>query len=285
MLETKWSEPRDRGDTLLFFGDNLFDVSTFLAHRPRVWKQESSRARNGSSWDLGADWEETLRLARDGWQQGIADLDAAVRGIEPEKFIQEEKWDVAGYRVDVGRFLAGNPDSMATRGRNTRQKPLIHLVVNASGHAGIAAKTFAAYGAALTAVIDKIENSGRRVEVDVVYTAARLTGDNCCIAGWKVKAAEDHCDLSALAFSLAHPAAYRRLAFALWERSPASWEHYGYGGPRAIGERDLIHMGCPDAFILPGVSEVPGNANLQEMTKACVEQINRAAGEEIVDAT
>lgn len=271
--------------THLIFCDDLHDVAGYLRDQPARWTTERYGSRSGGmggSWDLGVGYEGAWKLARDGWAQGAADLHTAVAAIQPEKFLAEDRWDIAGERCDVPRYLTGDPANMVRRGRQNRQKPVVHLIVNGSVSCAVGAKAIAAYGAALTAVIDQIENAGRRVELDIVFGVDGLPGGNRLFVGWKVKRAEDHCDMSAIAFSIAHPASFRRIGFALMERAPREYQTSSYGMPCKMTKADLGMMDSPDAVILPGVGKSWSDLKPDQMLLMAADHINDAAGETIV---
>lgn len=281
---------RSNGKTKILIGENLRDVAAFLRNNPPVWSCSATGSRQlgaGTSWDLGVGYEGAWRLADEGWSQGAADLQTAVNAIEPDQVLPELKWDFGGERVDVPRYLGGSPDCMVRKGANHRQRRVVHLVVNGTVSASVSAKTIAAYGAALTAVVDTIENSGRRVEIDIVYAISNLgqyDGDKRCIVGWKVKEAGDHCDMAAIAFSIAHPAAFRRIGFALMERLPRDYQNSGYGMCAKVRPDDLAALEMAGAFILPGVGESNFGVDVKDALPRAISQINEIAGEEIVRA-
>lgn len=282
---------RNMGQTWALFGDSLRDVAEYLHSTPDVWGSASigSRARHqGTSWDMGADYQAAWKLAYEGWTQGAVDLDTAVHAIEPDAVLPELRWDFGGERVDIPRYLGGDPACMISKGRQTRQRPVVHLVVNGSVSCSVSAKAIAAYGAALTAIIDTIENAGRRVELDLVYAlhdlGAGWGGKMRGLVGWKVKAAEDHCDMASIAFAIAHPAAFRRIGFALIERLPKALRNDGYGRPGKITKEDLAMLGMEGAFILPGVGASDFGIDPKAAIPRAIAQINEVAGEEIVSA-
>lgn len=270
--------------THVIYADSVADVAEFLK-TPRKWRQcASERETASASWDLNAGYDGAWRMAREGWSQGAADLHAAVQAIEPEGAMPTHRYDFGGERVDVPRFLGGAMDCMVTRGRGHKQKPIVHLVVNGTVSCGVGAKAIAAYGAALTAIIDKLERSGRRVVLDILYTITfRGNGGGATgIVGWNVKRAEDHCDMSAIAFAVAHPAAFRRIAFAMMERLPASFEDHTYGHPSVPSKLMLESLDMGEAFLMQGVGAQGGDLDPTRMVKFCASQINAEAGEEII---
>lgn len=246
--------------TAIFFGDSIADVVSWLDRSPRQWRQHASRTNSASnSWDANAGWEGALRLGRDGWDAGVQDLhgrlQAMVRTV-PEK---QPPWryDVAGALPDVPRFLAGAPDPMMNHGKAKGNKPTVHIVVNVCVSAMATSAQIMNFGTALTAVIDEIEHGGKRVQLDAIAVFSSLGsgyGANTGVVGWTVKRASEPCDLSAIAFSLAHPAAFRRIMFAMLERTPLSWDTPGYGTVHGrISKEQKQVLDCEQAFCIEGI--------------------------------
>jgi hypothetical protein len=253
-----------QADAVAFMGDELMDVAAWLKATPRCWSQSSSvRDRASDRWDLNAGYHGAERLAREGWADGARVIHNNLAVNFPNAHIKEPAWkyDVAGALPDVPRFLAGAPGPMMNHGRAKGRQPVVHIVVNVVCSANVGAKEFSNYGTALVALIDTIENSGRRVELDVAAVFSGLggwSGKNKCVTAWKVKRANDPVDLAAIAFSIAHPAAFRRIMFAMVERSPSAWNTPGYGFCAKLTPElaELIDAG--DAFLLDGVGEARG---------------------------
>lgn len=272
---------RKDNELTVLFGDDLPDVERFLQTEPRQWRQRSSLDfRGGKDWDLGVGWHGALKLAKTGWSEGarnVAFEAAAVTqiGDRPHQF-----YDVAGEFPDVARFCAGDPLHM--RRHKRERKPVIHLLVNVCCSGSIRAKTFAMYGGAVAALVDQIENSGHRVELDVVAINSHV-GRGRSICGWKVKRSEDALDLSAVAYSIAHPGAYRRLIFAMWERLPLNYESGGYGTVEMLTRADADALGSSEAVLLDGVGMAADGVSAKEMNLRLARNVERALGIKILE--
>lgn len=264
--------------------DSLPDLERWLDATPRVWDASTSTSGGRSnSWDLGAGWEGSKSLAHKGWSEG-ADLVRSIASRIMAKPTSERapRWgyDVAGDIPDVGRFMAGRPDNMRRRRKTFGQSPIITICVNQSVSGGTSAEAFKNYGAALLATIDQIEASGRRVELWSGFAA--LLGnrrDKLASVLTRIKAADEPVDLGALAFGVAHPAFFRRLGFAILERTPRDHETWGYGScGNWTGSDDLIE-GPETALMIDGLGH--GNdgkcATIEGAMKLATTQINRAA--------
>lgn len=260
-------------------GENLDDVQRWLRTTPNKWGSNDSRGGYGHEWTLGVSYEQALELARTGWREGAQDLSSRLEAHMPPRD-KEDSWryDVAGELPDIGRFLAGDPTHMRRHGHPKGHRPIIAIAVNIRLMCGVKASAMANYGAALIAVIDQLEHTNRRVELTVTFATDQ--GPRVS-AGWTVKKAEDPLDLAAVAFSVAHPAASRRIGFAMYEHSDVP-RHWGYGSGLKLREEDLIDP-LPGTYCIEGLNNCTTRClTLEDAIVFVRDQINNAAGEELV---
>lgn len=274
---------RTQDKVCVVFGDDLNELASFLQTEPRQWSFNASRGNGANqNWDFGTGYKGAWKLAHTGWTAGALDIADKLTALPPNEAEPEYTLDVAGYMPDVGLYCAGEPMHMMNDGHPQGRRPIVHLVINVVCSAIVSANAFKNYGAAITAMIGQIEASGRQVELDVV-AVHKLKGDNDGIFGWKVKRAGDNTDLGAVAFSIGHPAAFRRIGFALCERSPRAWESFGYGQCAGLSKELAKHIGAEEAFLLDGIGTNYLACNtLEGALKLAAQQINKAAGEELV---
>lgn len=271
-------------NTYVAFGESLDDVGRWIEQTPRKWRQASSAGTGyGNGWDLNLGWEGALRLAREGWTQGALNLNNRPEGLPPPvNHHYDLKYDVGGQLPDVPRFLSGDPAHMITRGKRIGNPPVVHLCINMWILAMISAQEQANYGTAMVALIDKIESTGRRVELDVTFIGR--SGGQTVVLGWKVKQASEHCDLAAVAFAIAHPASFRRFGFAMVERSPSHWNWGGYGRNSYLTPEYAALIGADGALLIDGVGGAHGACRTVEgAVQYAAQQINKAAGETLVE--
>jgi hypothetical protein len=192
------------------------------------------------------------------------------------------KFDIAGHYPDVGRFVSGQPDHMLTKGKVHGKKPTVHIICNMTASSSVSAQEYLNFGTALCAIVDKLEASGRRVQLDVTFANALRI--HRTVVGWNVKQPGDPLDLSAVAFSLAHPAAYRRLGFAMWERTPIGDYSPGHGRCTPLTKKDAELIDGENALILNGDG---GSLSSCRTPAGAVDfvshQLNRVAGEILVE--
>ena len=231
--------------------DSLRDVSHYLANTPRAWGQHSSvTGRQASDWDLGAGYDGACNMARDGWREGSTALHQRLAAMPANDLAPRYQWRPDGGRVSVAKAMSGNPACYKRKSRHAGQRAAVCLVVGISANAGTDAENMARYGLAMAAYVEQLERAN--VPVEVIAVLSSSDGSRGAISGWKVKAFNEPFNMADMAFSLGHTAAFRRLGFALHERSTCP-EMFGYGGqttpPASILAR--IH---PDAIYLGGMA-------------------------------
>lgn len=272
-----------QGDLVVQFGDSLDDVVHYLRSTPRQWSFNNSRTSDYNyQWTFSLGYDEALALALKGWPDGTDRLAEGVRALPaPQAVHHKRMFDVGGDFPDVGRFVTGMPDSMVRRGRQSGIKPVIHMVIHPMTNSGVTAYEFLTMGTAMALVIDKLEASGRRVELDVAFLRD-LHNRHFSLEGWKIKKADDHLDFGVLAFSLAHPASARRIAFGLRERTPLHMQVRSYGAPENVEPKHLPLIDAERALCIN--MSYSDCSNTRSAVRSLTRIINDAAGETIVEA-
>lgn len=194
-------------------------------------------------WTLGASWEDTLRLAAEGWREGAEKVGKLVFQITDRVASRSVApaihHDVCGDFVDVGRFCEGAPECMVSfhEVESQAKGKVVKVAVNLAMHFSMSATEAFQRGAIAIALCDALERAGRTVEI----VGAFLTcGDNglsrpLFAVAVTLKRAGDMIDADRLAFMLCHPAVARRISFALRELQSDALRakignSYGYSG-------------------------------------------------------
>jgi hypothetical protein len=215
---------------------------------------------NTGGWP-GASWEEALRLARDGWTREVPEADvsvAALRERAGEEVMATQLvpvWDVTGSEVDVGAYLAGEPECMvdaAPQRISVRGRVVTFFVpagyVNTTPHVSIHNR-----GMALAALCSAILAAGHSVEIWSGFCA--YLGKRRCASVARVISAAEPFDLGRLIFVMAHPAFFRRLWFAAWDSAPRSWaqlmSRHNYASPPYTCYPDDLPDGVTDPYVFP----------------------------------
>lgn len=267
--------------------DNLWEMSRWIDATPKVWNQKASRDNHGADWTLGHSYDDCLRMAREGWEEGIRSLSVLSASV-PNGSRPVLSYSCAGDFPDVPRAVSGDPFNMVRRGKERSPKPTMTIVVNIRASCGVNGREIANYGAALVALTDRLENRGVRVELIGLIATNKCDGSHKRWAiSWHIKRPEDPLDLAAVAFSFAHPGMFRRLGFAVMERSPKAMECWGYGMDGGIKPTDFVDL--PEgALLIKGVDHNPGACRTMEgALKFATANINEAAralgGEDIAE--
>lgn len=269
----------ETGGNWLAMADDLSDLQRWIVASPRKWRSNSSHkdaARD--NWDLNLGYEGAVAMAKTGWHDGAMKIDNLVVNERGKDRTSTWRYDVAGERPDVGRYLSGDPACMMRHGHPKGNKPVITIAANIGAMGSVTATSKMYYGAAIVAIVDKLEHSGKRVEF-IANSCATMDDKSVFSLSWMVKQADDHLDLAALAFSVAHPACHRRLVFAARERCTLK-EPSAYGRIRALTTDWLIYP-SPNTLCIPGLYDT-NIQSLNQAMKLVAEQINSAAGEELV---
>lgn len=276
---------RRESNRVVFMGENAMDVAAWIARTPANWGHASSRKPPQYAWDLDAGWQGALAMARDGWHDGALDLYKSLNAvIAPTTGHAKLTRDVAGHYPDVPAYLSGDPCNMITRGKAKGIMPVIHIMVNTCASWGVKANCYMNFGIALCAIVDKLEAAGRRVELDVVWRD-RFRAGNLLLMGWNIKRGGDALDMGAVAFGIAHPAAFRRLGFAMIERTNASQEEKSYGTClEPLDASDAAHLGDETAFLINAYNNKLNACDTVASAIAfTARMLNKAAGETIVE--
>lgn len=216
-----------------------------VASRPTsAWT--SARVSRALDPTLGtATWDEALRLARYGWAEGCGYL-VRETGAYAHQFASPAKgwqYDYAGAFPDVPRFLGGDLDCMiGDYPESLRFQQIVRMVVSPITHIDVTNVAIKNWGAALVSWIDELERAGQRVEVTWlscscpywVYPAEQLQGQGgpTVAISFCLKEADQPVDLDRLAFWIMHPAAQRRIQFAIKEQMDIEkWYYENLGQP------------------------------------------------------
>jgi hypothetical protein len=226
------------------------------------WNRRSSyRDENGRGWTMTESLAEATRLALTGWAEGTGRIASLSERLTESvsRHLPHYGMDLAeeGGEVDVAAYLNGDRQCMWDWRDEANRKPVVRVTVNIAASANVAAEDYVAMGALAAATVDALENTGRRVELDVYQTVRAYSGKrNTITTGCRLKDADRPLDLGALAYAVVHPSMLRRTLFSVEERSPAAWrDEYGfhrgggYGIPADLPEelRGDLHLDLREA--------------------------------------
>lgn len=249
--------------------DSLADVARYLETQAPRWPYRSSQRESyGQSWDLGTSYKEAWQLARGGWNEGAKRLQKALKAFRPKTPAPENKTDFYGHMPHVARYCAGAPDAMIRRVRTPQigGGRVLTLYVPVNAVASVDAKHMANFGLGVAQYIYQLELEGVRVELWGVI-CSEVSGMRVSHT-WLIKRASQPLDLAVVSFAIGHPAMFRRLGFALRERSHAR-PNISYGMSVDARLTDLIDP-APGAVILNGMREANRHARTPEQAQAYI---------------
>lgn len=235
------------------------------------------------SFNTFYDWQTCVRHAQTGWPDGLAlvsDLSQAYLDKVGSGMIRETfQPAVSGLFFDVGLVLSGEPESwletVETEEPSSGTK-LITIALNATVSASVSGETIRQRGAAVLALVQLLEASGRSVRV---LTGFALRSDSSAelSATLQLKGYGETLDSDKLAFWLVAEDAFRRCFFRVAESCPL-WRKLGayresdYGRVKA----EWIPEGADIA--LGGLRAMDASDWTPEKTKAWIEEQLRKQG-------
>ncbi len=230
------------------------DLSEFwkVAMQDSAAQKKHSRRITKPDWYGCASWEEAKDLALIGWKDGLQEIEKYRAEIIPrvtEKVYRpQQKFDVAGYNVDIGSYLASQPEYFIARDYDQRNYPgkIYTIVSSISFSQHIMPSTIMQRGAIVCALVDAIEYAGHRTEVICNWvTSNKRRNKRRNHGAWlevdiTIKKVDQPLDLSELSFCLGHPAMLRRIVFSLAEKLGWSDFAFSYGSPaEALNKGDI----------------------------------------------
>lgn len=229
------------------------------------YSMQNSNARNKSSrddsnlkWSGGLTWDQAKQLAINGWQDGMKEIEkyrAKITPIITDKVLRPiQVYSIVGNFVDVGSFLANEPECFIAREYEERNYPgkIYKIVVSISFSAAITPETIIQRGAIICALIDAIEFAGHRAEVVCNWSVSVGSNESDRQGknkerGWfevsaNIKKSSLPLDMSDLAFCLAHPSMLRRIMFSVAEIEGWSDNVDRYGYPAEATDKGDMYI-------------------------------------------
>jgi hypothetical protein len=150
------------------------------------------------------------------------------------------RWEVSGAEVDMGRFLAGEPECMIESEpiRISRSGRAVRIAVPVNYSASVPADAVKRRGAAIMALVDLLARAQHPVEIwAAICNSREQRGAGRTVILVKVQAANEPLDMGRVMFALAHPAMLRQLGFSAENTFPPAVrkamgyvKYGGYGG-------------------------------------------------------
>lgn len=231
-----------------------------LRTRKQHWCNGGSSAVDSSGWRGCDTWEDAMRFAVTGHPAARAAIESAAVKVSSAP---EPQWDTApvGVFACIPAHAAGVPADMFinTEDAPPTQSPVVRIAVNMSGNASIDAEEFVNRGAAIVTLIDRIQLSGRRVELIAIKHGESSCRRDRFIWSVTVKRPEEPIDMDRIGLAFATAIMLRRFFFRVMEfMVPREVVAYGYS--RHFDEEcKEFHMTIP--IINEGQYSTPERAN------------------------
>ncbi len=236
--------------------EDLHRFWKYAMQESRAYEKESRRPVN--SWSGNLSWDEAKNLALKGWRDGLKEIQKFQAQISPfiaEKVLRHQQvFGVSGYNVDVGYYLANDPECFVSRVYEEQNYPgkIYTVVCSISFSAAIKPETIIQRGAMICALIDAIEYAGHRAEVICNWAVSKeqesyYRSGNFKDYGWlevdvTLKKADQPLEMIELAFCLAHPSMLRRIMFSIAEIEGWSDTVYAYGYPATATNKGDMYV-------------------------------------------
>lgn len=205
--------------------------------------------------------DDLRTLVSDGWlSESSAAMDVASDAVE---LVEQEHdltsfrpmWDVSGCEVDVGRYLAGEPDNMIDYEitQTARSGRVIVLCASASYSGAVSGDTIKKRGHGIAALAFALSKLGFATELWVDVSSLGPDGKTKGRFRAKVKGPNDALDPALIMFAYSHPAVLRTLFIPAMHEVPERFQEAlavgaSYGTP-LDPKRDLEE----GAIYLPAV--------------------------------
>lgn len=231
--------------------DSLLDFAE-AANAESVLREEQRASRTGAySFCATRSYQEARNLMLHGWEVGFKKMleIGDVQKISVE--VIKRRWDFAGGQLDMGAYIAGQPDCYMRVVRKD-EPTYVDIMVNVSVAGMYDTDVLFRRCLIVASVAEVLTRMGYLVSIKV-YDVAERYGKYT--AGVHLKKYGDKLDIYNMVFALGHPSMLRRMFFSLEECEPKEIVYHfgfhsgaGYGAAAEVGERyskNTIYFGRP----------------------------------------
>lgn len=171
-----------------------------------------SDPNDGSGWSGGYRFEDfRYLLERGDFSESLEKFDEAMleinQGIESTKVV----YDVSGDAVDMGRYLSGVPENMATMVKTGDESPVVSIIVCISANSNVEASALCQRAAAIAGVIEWIRGTGIGVELFAVSSSSCSKFD--LHQSVRVAASWENWDVQTVSMMCGHVSTFRNAFF------------------------------------------------------------------------
>ena len=200
-----------------------------------IFKNTHSSETGSESFCGTKNWEEAMDLFTYGYKEILPKIkDGVGANLKTTESLKRRSIStgVVGYAPHVPNAILGLPNSMICSHSIQQKVKAITIVYCICENCGTPAEEFVKSGICILNVINKLELSGYRVNLKIMYYCAKENDKEYAFGTIDVKDFKEHLDLQKLCFPIAHPSMFRRFGFKWIETvsglTECGW-NFGYG--------------------------------------------------------
>lgn len=232
----------------------MYDYTHYVeTHKPLTHNGISNRNKSSHDTRFAGGTKslaEAIALV-EGWHDGVKLIEAfanpVVNRITSMIHHQEITFDTSGHSFDIARVLTNEPESWLNYEQSIQESKgtrVLRIGANLSTSGGVDVSQINLRGSFIAALVQCLELGGFSCEVFGIMSTRDYSGNHMETVV-RVKSPDQELDLPRLAFALIHPAMFRRIWFAVMERTPETAHTApGYGYPEA----SLFEKTCDISF-------------------------------------
>lgn len=250
--------PGTRTDIVEF--DNLMDFWKYISETQTnsafSWRSDlTDSMKTGSSkldFTKTNTFEEAVELLKNGWSEMAAKINHQlnVKKLTAGTMMQQRnKLSVEGFQAVVPMYLNNQPNAMFSRKMVPVKQKVVTLVKNIGYSGYVSADTIIEESVKCLRIVNKIEQSGIRVNLDIVDGTNESSLE--LITRIRLKSAGERMNVSKMAFPLVHPSMLRRLYFRMTEVYPSITKEFNFGYGRPTNDSQLRSYMSKDEYLLP----------------------------------
>ena len=250
--------------------DSWDDFIIDLKHKPAMkqWLGEQASESGSETFTGSKSFKHSMELAENGCPVTREAIYKASFKVLSES-LPEFDLSPVGVFPCIPAYSAGVPEDMFTPSEfgNPVPKPIVRIVVNITASCHVDTDDIINRGAAILALIDRVQASGQRVELVAEFHSNSRQNSDTYAFSVTVKRPEEHIDLDRIAYAIAHPSMLRRSFFRVMEFT-VPYRVDGYG--RATDFTDRVTSG--DVYIKSMLSNT-SDFDSRDKAKNAIEQV------------
>ena len=214
---------------------SLGEFSKWVKEAPTsdVFKGKRLSSKDGDSYFTHTEnFDEAWKLMTYGWDGAAKQMTGEykkMRDFRQTGMALSMRPDVMGFQPIVPNWLANQPMSMINARMDVKKQKVLNMVKIITYNGGMSAKTMMEDGIKTLVMIDTLERSGYRINLEVCDMGS--AGGEHLGSMVRVKNANERFNVSKIAFPIAHPSMLRRMLFRFVECCPHANRSFcgGYG--------------------------------------------------------